>query len=78
VGKISKLLLIHGVKSALLIMAVVGLFVADRVYGVFAPQQLPTEIYLILLGTMFKDNKAVMTLAKYILNYYKPKRKKNN
>lgn len=75
--KITKLLLIHGVKSALLIMAVVGLFVADRVYGVFAPQQLPNEIYLILLGTMFKDNKVVMTIGKYILDYYKPKRKKD-
>jgi hypothetical protein len=58
-------------------MAVVGLFVADRVYGVFAPQQLPNEIYLILLGTMFKDNKVVMTIGKYILDYYKPKRKKD-
>jgi len=77
VEKITKLLLIHGVKSALLIMGVVGLFIADRIYGVFAPQQLPTEIYLILLGTMFKDNKVVMTLAKYILERYKPKKKKD-
>jgi len=70
--------MIHGVRTALVILSTISLYVADRVYMVFAPNQLPTEIYMLLLGTMFKDNKIVMTISKFFIDSNFSKRKGNN
>jgi len=72
---LTKILIAKGAKSAILILIVTGLYLSDRVYGMFEPQQIPTELYIMLLSTMFKDNKMILAIAKYFLN--KPTRKGN-